>query len=140
MPGGPSRHGSGPKGRRLPLETRLRLLLVLAGLPEPRVNLILRARDGSWRRRYDLAYEELCLILEYDGRQHANDTQQWLTDIFRREELDQMHWRLIVVTAEGIYADPLQTLVRVREALLERGARHIRGTFKPEWRVHFPAS
>jgi hypothetical protein len=54
-----------------PQETRLRLLLVLAGLPEPHVNLIIRGRDGSWRRRYDLAYEQLRLIIEYDGRQHA---------------------------------------------------------------------
>jgi hypothetical protein len=121
-----------------PTETRLRLLLVLAGLPEPTVNVILRARDGSWRRRYDLGYEELRLIVEYDGRQHAHDTQQWLTDIFRREELDRMRWRLLVVTAEGIYTDPLQTLVRVREALLERGARTLRRGFKAEWRVHFP--
>ncbi|HKX13696.1 MAG TPA: hypothetical protein VJN19_00760, partial [Propionibacteriaceae bacterium] len=29
-----------------PQETPLRLLLVLAGLPEPRVNLIIRGRDG----------------------------------------------------------------------------------------------
>lgn len=73
-----------------PQETRLRLLLVLAGLPEPQVNLILRGRDGSWRKRYDVAYEHLRLIIEYDGRKHADDTKQWLTDIFRREELDQM--------------------------------------------------
>ena len=122
-----------------PTETRLRLLIVLAGLPEPRVNLILRALDGSWRRRCDLAYEHLRLIVEYDGRQHANDTQQWLTDIFRREELDRMRWRLVVVTAEGIYSQPLQTLERVRDALVERGATNIRRTFKPQWRVHFPA-
>jgi hypothetical protein len=115
-------------------------LIVLAGLPEPKVNLIIRARDGSWRRRYDLAYEQLRLIIEYDGRQHASDTKQWLTDIFRREELDKMHWRLIVVTAEGIYTDPLQTLVRVRDALIEQGAPNIRRTFKPQWRVHFPTS
>ena len=102
--------------------------------------MIIRARDGSWRRRYDLAYEQLRLIIEYDGRQHAQDTQQWLTDIFRREELDQMRWRLVVVTAEGIYADPLQTLIRVRDALIERGAKGVRRTFKTEWRVHFPTS
>jgi hypothetical protein len=122
-----------------PTETRLRLLIVLAGLPEPTVNLILRARDGSWRRRYDLAYEQLRLIVEYDGRQHSQDTQQWLTDIFRREELDRMRWRLVVVTAEGIYSNPLQTLIRVREALHERGAANLRRSFKAEWRVHFPS-
>jgi hypothetical protein len=121
-----------------PQETRLRLLLVLAGLPEPRVNLIIRSRDGGWRRRYDLGYEYLRLIIEYDGRQHSEDTEQWLTDIYRREELDQMHWRLIIVTSEGIYREPLRTLERVRDALLESGAVGIRRTFKPECRLHFP--
>jgi hypothetical protein len=122
-----------------PQETRLRLLLVLAGLPEPRVNLIIRGRDGSWRRRYDLAYEHLRLIVEYDGRQHAEDSRQWLTDIFRREELDQLRWRLVIVTSEGVYQEPLRTLERVRDALLECGAVGIRRTFKPEWQLHFPA-
>jgi very-short-patch-repair endonuclease len=88
---------------------------------------------------YDLAYEHLRLIIEYDGRQHAEDSRQWLTDIFRREELDQMRWRLVIVTSEGIYSEPLRTLERVRDALLECGAIGIRRTFKPEWRLHFPA-
>ena len=122
-----------------PQETRLRLLVVLAGLPEPRVNMIIRAPDGSWRRRYDMAYDYLRLILEYDGRQHAEDTGQWLTDIFRREELDQIRWRLVIVTSDGIYREPLRTLERVRDALLGCGAVRIRKTFKPEWRLHFPA-
>ena len=126
------------KGVDSPQETRIRLLLVLAGLPEPRVNLIIRGRDGGWRRRYDLAYEELQLIVEYDGRQHAEDTEQWLTDIFRREELDQIRWRLVIVTSEGIYREPLRTLERVRDALVACGAIGIRRTFKPEWRLHFP--
>jgi hypothetical protein len=121
-----------------PQETRLRLLLVLAGLPEPRVNLIIRGSDGGWRRRYDLAYDDLRLIIEYDGRQHAEDTQQWLADIYRREELDQIRWRLVIITSEGIYREPLRTLERVRDALLECGAKGIRRTFKPEWRLHFP--
>jgi hypothetical protein len=126
------------KGVDSPQETRLRLLLVLAGLPEPRVNLIIRGRDGSWRRRYDLAYEHLRLIIEYDGRKHAEDSRQWLTDIFRREELDQMRWRLVIVTSEGIYQEPLRTLERVRDALLECGAVGIRRTFNHEWPLHFP--
>ena len=49
-----------------------------------------------------------------------------------------MRWRLIVITAEGIYDDPLRTLERVRDALIERGASRVRRIFKPEWRVHFP--
>jgi hypothetical protein len=121
-----------------PQETRLRLLVVLAGLPEPRVNLIIRGPDGSWRRRYDMAYDYVRLILEYDGRQHAEDTRQWRTDIFRREELDQIRWRLVIVTSDGIHREPLRTLERVRDALPDCGAVGIRRSFKPEWRLHFP--
>lgn len=60
-----------------PMETRLRLLLVLAGLPEPKVNMIVRAEDGSWRLPFDLCYETYRLIVEYDGRQHADSRDQW---------------------------------------------------------------
>ena len=122
------------------METRLRLLIVLAGLPEPRVNLIVRGVDGEWHRRYDLAYENLQLIIEYDGRQHASDSNQWLTDIHRREQLDRMHWRIIVVTSEGIYREPAETLRRIRSALVDCGAVKVRKTFKDEWRLHFPVS
>jgi hypothetical protein len=122
-----------------PMETRLRLLLVLAGLPEPDVNFILRAPDGSWRRRFDLCYPGVRLIIEYDGRQHAFDHEQWSEDIARREELDGLRWRLVVIESDGIYADPLRTLQRVRDALAERGVR-VRRTFKVEWTRHFIAT
>ncbi|HKX15971.1 MAG TPA: hypothetical protein VJN19_12305 [Propionibacteriaceae bacterium] len=50
-----------------PMETRIRLLIVLAGLPEPQVNFILRVAGGKWRWRFDLCYPEYKLIIEYDG-------------------------------------------------------------------------
>jgi hypothetical protein len=50
-----------------------------------------------------------------------------------------MRWRLVIVTSEGIYQKPLRTLECVRDALLECGGVGIRRTFKPEWRLHFPA-
>jgi hypothetical protein len=53
-------------------------------------------------------------------------------------ELDQLRWRLVIVTSEGVYREPFRTLERVRDALLECGAVGIRWTFKPEWRLHFP--
>jgi hypothetical protein len=49
-----------------------------------------------------------------------------------------MRWRLEIVTSEGVYGDPLRTLERVRDALLECGATGICRTFKPEWELHFP--
>jgi len=118
-----------------PMETRLRMLIVLAGLPEPVVNHAIRAADGRPLRRFDLCYPSWRLIVEYDGRQHAEDGKQWRSDIVRREELDRAGWRLVVVTAEGIYTEPERTLRRVVDALSDRGC-----TLPPlsdEWRPHF---
>jgi very-short-patch-repair endonuclease len=121
-------------------ESRLRMLLVLAGLPEPRVNFIMRHPDGSWRMRFDLCYPALKLIIEYDGRQHAMNSAQWQRDLRRREELDALGWRLIVVTAADLFDAPQQVLARVQAALIERGATGIRRQFKTEWIRYFTAS
>jgi len=121
-----------------PMESRLRMLIVLAGLPEPAVNVIIRADDGSWRLRFDLCYEPYRLIVEYDGRQHADDPRQWQRDIDRREELDAMGWRLIVVTSRDLFRFPGGTIERVTDALRERGAR-VPGQPRADWRAHFAA-
>jgi very-short-patch-repair endonuclease len=121
-------------------ESRLRMLLVLAGFPEPQVNFIMRHPDGSWRMRFDLCYPALKLIVEYDGRQHAMTTAQWQRDLKRREELDALGWRIIVVTAADLFDAPDQVLARVRGALIERGATGIRRQFKTEWLCYFRAS
>jgi very-short-patch-repair endonuclease len=121
------------------MESRLRMLVVLAGLPVPQVNFILRHPDGSWRMRFDLCYPALKLIIEYDGRQHAKNSAQWQRDLKRREVLDALGWRIIVITADDFYNAPEQILARVRAALIERGATGIRRQFKTEWLRYFTA-
>lgn len=120
-----------------PQESRLRMLLVLAGLPEPRVNRIVRSPIGAWLRRFDMSYDEYDVLVEYDGRQHAESVEQWLGDIARREELDGMNLRIIVVTSHGIFDEPARTLTRVRDILKGRGAR-VPTVFRPEWQRYFP--
>jgi uncharacterized protein DUF559 len=120
-----------------PMETRLRLLIVLAGLPEPVVDHVLWDAAGGARFRLDLAYVPLRVAVEYDGRQHAHDTRQWRHDLRRREWLDAHGWRLVVVTAEGIYRDPVDTLVRVRAALAAR-TTSVPRRLDEGWRGHFP--
>jgi hypothetical protein len=122
-----------------PMETRVRLLIVMAGLPEPTVNVIIRGEDGSWRMRFDLCYFDQRLIVEYDGRRHADSPEQWERDIFRREDLDRMDYRLLIVTSRGVYDEPHRTLERIRDALRERGV-HVPSRFKNEWRRHFPTT
>lgn len=121
-----------------PMESRLRMLLVLAGLPEPVVDHLLRDEHGAVVRRLDLCYPGVRVIVEYDGRQHAADAAQYNHDIYRREELDDGRWRIVVVTAEGIYVHPEETLLRVRKVLRSRGMTGLPTRFRPAWRRHFP--
>jgi Protein of unknown function (DUF559) len=121
-----------------PMESRLRMLLVLAGFPEPMVNVIVRDESGSWVVRFDLCYPGLKLVVEYDGRQHAEDQEQWGRDIERREQLDRWGYRLIVVRAHDVYVDPERTLRRIAAALRERGCREVPRRFKHEWAKYFP--
>ncbi len=52
-----------------PMETRLRLALVLGGLPVPEVQTPLHEK-GSLLGRVDLYYPEARLAIEYDGQTH----------------------------------------------------------------------
>ena len=121
-----------------PMETRLRLLLVLAGLPEPEVNLTVRDVDGVPVRRYDLIYRDARTIVEYDGRHHIEREQTWESDLLRREAIDDDEWRILVVTSRGIYVDPAQTLERVWRLLRTRRMPGVPNKLSDEWRQHFP--
>lgn len=119
-----------------PMETRLRMLIVLAGLPEPEVNLLVG--DGVEFRKYDLSYRRSKTIVEYDGRQHAERVKQWESDLERRERIDDDEWRILVVIAKGIYSEPERTLQRVHRVLLKRGEPGVPARLSDEWRRHFP--
>ena len=122
-----------------PMESRLRMLIVLAGLPEPDVNHKIRNEYGDVVMRFDLSYPALKLAVEYDGRQHADDPKQWNRDLERREELDDEEWRIIVVTSKGIYREPARTIERVRNALVKRGCDSVPRQLSDDWRPFFSA-
>jgi len=115
------------------------MLIVLAGLPEPEVNVAVRDGEGRLLFRFDLCYPELQLIVEYDGRQHAEDADQWLSDIDRREWIDDERWRILIVTSKGLFREPERTLRRIQSALRKQGHRDARGPLSDAWRPHFTA-
>ncbi len=120
------------------MESRLRMLLVLAGLPEPVVNHVIRDDEGAWVWRIDLSYPERLIAIEYDGRHHVESSRQWRADLRRREDLENRGWRVIVVVAEGVFDEPGATLERVRRLLRDRGATPVRRRPPPEWHRCFP--
>ncbi len=126
-------------GTESPMETRVRLMLVLAGLPEPLVNLCLRGFGASVIYRLDLSYPDLRLAVEYDGRHHAEDAHQWGHDITRREWLDDHHWRLLVLRATDVYDTPWESVRRIAAVMATRGYEKVLPVQAPsEFGLHFP--
>lgn len=118
-----------------PRETRLRLMLVLAGLPTPDCNVTLGDADGPIGR-VDLLFWLFRLILEYDGLQHLTDRNQWNRDIERLEGLADAGYTVIRVTADRM-RHPREIVFRVVAKLAEAGYQGPAPTFSPEWRELF---
>ncbi|GGB34244.1 hypothetical protein GCM10011492_26100 [Flexivirga endophytica] len=118
-----------------PNESRLRLLMVSGGLPEPTLNLVVHGTTRRASRKIDLAFEEYKVGVEFDGRHHIEQINQWNEDILRREELEAMGWRFIIITSSTLYAAPLDVLKRIADALVLAGATDIH--LQQEWRRHF---
>ena len=93
-----------------PMETRLRWLLIEAGLPRPEIQA--RLLDGA--ARADLYYPEARLVLEYDGGNHR---ERLVEDDRRQNLLVNAGYRLLRFTATDIYGHPDVVIDQVRGAL-----------------------
>lgn len=98
-----------------PMETRLRMILVLAGLPRPVAQFEVRDRkSGRLCGRVDLAYPAIRLGIEYDGRFHRD---QWPDDIRRQNRLRAEGWTLLRYTATDLRTHPTLIITQIRTAL-----------------------
>lgn len=99
-----------------PMETRLRLLLVLAGLPRPRSQWVVqdpRVRRAVW---LDLAYPEHRVGIEYDGEDHE-DPRRVRRDIGRATDLVDLGWRLYRYTKDDYHGRPGTIVAQIERAL-----------------------
>lgn len=111
-------------------ETWMRLCLVLAGLPEPRLNVWIM--DGDRRvARVDGLYEEAKVITEYDGEQHRTSDQQYRRDVERLEDLHRLGYLDVRATRTDLTA-PWGFVERVASALTARGVP-VRPRRSPLW-------
>lgn len=104
-------------GAESPMETRLRMLLVLNGLPRPEVQVTLRDEAGSFLGRPDLYYRGYLLGLEYDGETHRVSLVE---DNRRQNRLLMAGIRLLRFTAGDVLRRPDSVLAQVRGMLLKR--------------------
>lgn len=103
-------------GSRSPRETRARLALVRAGLPEPELNAPIPVRGRTLHG--DLAYRPWRVLLEYEGDQHRTDPWQWAHDLERYNDLAETGW--LVIRASKKLSD-VGLATRTRRALISRG-------------------
>ncbi len=114
-----------------PRETRLRLLLVLAGLPEPACNPMIGSRTAPIGH-FDLVLGEFMIVIEYDGDHHRTDPVQWSRDIARHEAAVGAGYAVVRVT-NGRMAQPREIAQTVHTQLTEGGYRGPAPTYSPEW-------
>jgi Protein of unknown function (DUF559) len=105
-----------------PMESRLRLELVLGGLPTPWPQYEVRDLNGTVLARVDLAYPKARLAMEYDGAHHFDDEFSRL-DRERDLRLDDLDWQTMRFTSDDLFLRPQETVSRVRRRLAERLAR-----------------
>ncbi len=100
-------------------ETRLRLALGCAGLPEPELNVATILRFGVVREP-DLAYPEHRVAVEYEGAVHS-DAAQVVRDIAREEDFGGAGWILVRISKRHMENDARAAVAKVRTALVGRG-------------------
>lgn len=105
-----------------PMETRLRLLVVRGGLPEPVVNVPVLSGAGTFVALPDLSYPASKVAIEYDGDVHRTDRTTWRRDIGRRQAMEALGWRVVTCTADDLRR-PARTLTWIRAALTHGLAR-----------------
>ena len=103
------------------MESRLRVLMALAGLPAPSVNCDV-VEDGGWLALSDLSYPRLKIAIEYEGDQHRTNRKQWRRDKARRRLLEDHGWLVIEVTADDVYLRPDLLVARLKAAIARRSA------------------
>lgn len=101
-----------------PMETRLRLLLMRAGLPRPTPQWVLRTPGGAFVARLDFAWPDARVAIEYDGADHW---QQRRHDDRRRAQARTLGWHVDVVSADDYWGAPAEVVAMVRSALAARG-------------------
>ena len=96
------------------METRLRWLLIQAGLPRPQVQVDVHDTSGRFLGRADLYYPQARLIIEYDG---ANHRDRMTEDLRRQNAILSAGYQLLRFTSADLYQRPGAIVGQVRGAL-----------------------
>jgi G:T-mismatch repair DNA endonuclease (very short patch repair protein) len=100
-------------------ESRVRILMVRAGLPCPLVNALVRDAHGDVVAMPDLVLPHLKIAIEYDGDVHRTNRETWMRDVAKREALRDLGWLVVVVVGAHL-RDPDALVAMLRRAIRSR--------------------
>ena len=96
------------------METRLRMLLVLAGLPRPEIQVEIRDGQRALLGRADMFYRDAGLVVEFDGGNHRD---RLIDDDRRQNRMIGTGLRLLRFTSADVYGAPGIVALQVRQGL-----------------------
>lgn len=102
------------------METRLRMLLVTAGLPRPEAQVSIYDDAGLFVGRPDLFYPNARLGIEYDGGTHR---ESMVDDNRRQNRLLEARVTLLRFTAADVLNRPAAVVGQVRVMGASAGTR-----------------
>ena len=98
-----------------PMETRLRLLIIRAGLPPPRVQWVVQDPETRTAFWLDLAWPDLRIGIEYEGAPHT-EAARVLRDIARHTRLVDLGWRTYRYTKQDMYGNRARIVAELTRA------------------------
>jgi very-short-patch-repair endonuclease len=117
-----------------PMESLLRLVVVLSGLPRPESQVNIWSDTGHFIARGDLKVPAVRAIFEYDGRDH-DEPARHAGDVRRWRALREAGYEVYPYTASDLFRCPGQIVSDYQRAIgLPIDARSVRGWLK-EWRL-----
>ncbi|MCH8570184.1 hypothetical protein LSI54_02215 [Nesterenkonia sp. AY15] len=100
-----------------------RFIVDLAGLPEPRVNPVIRHPSGHPWFEPDLAIPEFRVSIQYEGEELHSTPVSVRKDVRRSEITEQLGWLEVRITADHMGDQGRRGIQRIQCVLVQQGWR-----------------
>ncbi|MGU3293374.1 hypothetical protein [Williamsia sp. M5A3_1d] len=104
-------------------ESWMRHLILADGLPRPETQVVVRNEHGFKVARFDHAYREEKIGVEFDGFDHHYSDEQRVADAARDAETARLGWVTMRRNSAQLSLDPIGFLTRLDRLLAERAPR-----------------
>jgi hypothetical protein len=102
------------QGSWSPMETRARLMVIRAGLPEPSLNSPVVSPSGEWLGFGDLVWHEQRVVVEYQGVEFHTRLVHRRHDGIRFDAMGRGDWVVVEVVADDVF-EPGRRALKLRE-------------------------